>query len=168
LNSNSTKKRSPFKSVWWKFKVGSCVRAPWQHQAPSRDLSHVRPIQTAAAQAVHGKGGVRQGLARMLPALHAAMRCLALSTCLGFFVRCVCVIKLNVLPPAPRRRLQRLPRRWNARPGAAASVAAFSRLHESELPAPACVSLACLCMRADFVRSTNRVINTQSTLRVRS
>ena len=45
----------------------------------------------------------------------------------------------------------------NARPGAAASVAAFSRLHESEFPAPARVSLACLCMRADFVRPANRV-----------
>jgi len=56
----------------------------------------------------------------------------------------------------------------NARPGAAASVAALSRLHDSEFPAPARVSLACLCMRADFVRSTHRVINTQSTLRVRS
>ena len=60
--------------------------------------SHVRPIQTSAAQAVHGKGGVWQGLARMLPALHAVMRCLALSACLVFFVRCVCV----VLPPVPR------------------------------------------------------------------
>jgi len=46
----------------------------------------------------------------------------------------------------------------NARPSAAASVAAFSWLHESEFPAPARVSLACLCMRADFVRPANRVI----------
>jgi len=46
----------------------------------------------------------------------------------------------------------------NARPGAAASVAAFSRLHESEFPAPARVLLACLCMRADFVRPANMVI----------
>ena len=46
----------------------------------------------------------------------------------------------------------------NARPGVAASIAAFSRLHGSEFPAPARVSLACLCMRADFVRRANRVI----------
>ena len=46
----------------------------------------------------------------------------------------------------------------NACPSAVASVAAFSRLHESEFPAPARVSLACLCMRADFVRPVNRVI----------
>jgi len=46
----------------------------------------------------------------------------------------------------------------NARPGAAASVAAFSRLHESEFPAPARVSSASLCMRADFVRPADRVI----------
>jgi len=46
----------------------------------------------------------------------------------------------------------------SARPGATASVAAFSRLHDSEFPAPARVSLACLCMRADFVRPANMVI----------
>jgi len=136
------------------------LHAPWQHRAPSRDRSHVRPIQTAVAQAVHWKGGVGQGLSRMLPALHAAMRCLALSACLVFFVRCVCVIKLSVLPPAPRQRLQRCRDAGNARPGAAA---AFSRLHESEFPAPARVSLACLCMRADFVSlltgwSTHKVL----------
>jgi len=61
-------------------------------------------------------GGVRQGLIRMLPALHAAMRYLALSTCLVFFVQCVCVIELSVLPQAPRQRLQRLPRRWERTP----------------------------------------------------
>jgi len=46
----------------------------------------------------------------------------------------------------------------NARPGAAASVGACSRLGASELTAHARVSLACLCMRADFVRPANRVI----------
>ena len=85
-----------------------CLRmhAPWPSTITG-PLARV-PIQTAAAQAVHGKGGVRQGLARMLPALHAAMLCLALSVCLVFFVRCVCVIELSALPPAPRRCLQRL------------------------------------------------------------
>ena len=46
----------------------------------------------------------------------------------------------------------------NARPGVAASVAAFSRLHGSEFPASARVSLACLYMRTVFVRRANRVI----------
>jgi len=46
----------------------------------------------------------------------------------------------------------------NTRPGTSASVVAFSRLHESEFPAPARVSLAFLCLRADFVRSVNRMI----------
>jgi len=45
----------------------------------------------------------------------------------------------------------------NASPGVNASVAAFSQLHGSESPAPARVSLACLCMRADFVRWANRL-----------
>ena len=57
-----------------------------------------------------GKGVSGRGLlTMMLPTLHAAMRCLVLSACLVFFVRCVCVIELSVLPLAPRRRLQRLP-----------------------------------------------------------
>jgi len=46
----------------------------------------------------------------------------------------------------------------NARPGAAASVGAFSRLRESQFTAPARVSLAFLCMRADFARPANSVI----------
>jgi len=45
-----------------------------------------------------------------------------------------------------------------ARPGAAACVGACSRLHALECPAPARVSLACLCTRADFVRPASRVI----------
>ena len=46
----------------------------------------------------------------------------------------------------------------NARPSAAASVGACSRLRASELTAHARVSLACLCMCADFDRPPNRVI----------
>ena len=65
----------------------------------------MRPIQTAGAQAVHGKGGIRRGLTRMLLALHAATRCLALSACLVFLVQRAGVIKLSVSPPAPRKHL---------------------------------------------------------------
>jgi len=91
-----------------------CVRLgnTKHHHGTARTCVPSRPLQ----RRVHRKGGVRQGLARMLPALHAAMRCLALSACLVFFVRCVCVIKLSVLSPAPQRRLQRLPRRWERTP----------------------------------------------------
>jgi len=46
----------------------------------------------------------------------------------------------------------------NARPSASVSDGVFSQLHESEFTAPARVSLACLCMRADFARPANRVI----------
>jgi len=91
----------------------------------------------------------------MLLTLHAATRFLALSACLVFFVQCVCVIEFSVLPPAP---LRHLPRRGNARPGAAASFGACSRLRASEFTAPARVSLACLYMHADFVRPANRVM----------
>jgi len=50
----------------------------------------------------------------------------------------------------------------NARPGAAASVGAFSWLRESEFTETAHVSLACLCMRADVARPANRVIEHQT------
>ena len=63
--------------------------------APSRDRLHVRPIQTAGARAVHGKLGVMRGLPRMMLALHAAARCLALSACLVLFVRCVSGITVS-------------------------------------------------------------------------
>jgi len=49
---------------------------------------------------------------------------------------------------------------WNAHSSTAACVGACSQRHtSSECPAPARVSLACLCMRADFDRPANRVIN---------
>ena len=99
----------------------------------------MRPIQTVAAQAVHGKGGVRQELARMLPALHAAMRCLALSACLVFLIWCVCVIEPSVLSPAPRRRLQRLPQRWECTPRC--------RCIRCSIQPAASVRVSCACAR---------------------
>ena len=77
----------------------------------------------------------------------------------------VCVIKLTVLPPAPRQRLQRLPRRWERTPRCRCSIQ----------PA-AWVRVSCGCARfvgmfvyaCRFCQATNRVINTQITLRVRS
>ena len=41
---------------------------------------------------MHGKWGVMRGLPRMMFALHAAARCLALSACFVLFVQCVSVI----------------------------------------------------------------------------
>jgi len=118
----------------------------------------VHPIQIIAARAVYGKGSVRQGLACILLALHTATQCLALSACLVCFVWCVCVIELSVLPQETLWFCNTCRYAGNARPGAAESVEAFSRLRASEFTAPARVLLACLCMRADFVRPAYRVI----------
>ena len=113
----------------------------------SRDCLHVHPIHTAGARAVHGKWGVRRRLARMMLALLAATRCLALSACSVLFVWCVCVIAVSVLSTAPLRRLRRLPRRWERTPCAATSVGACNWLRASEFTARARVLLACLCIR---------------------
>jgi len=48
----------------------------------------------------------------MMLALHAATRCLAFSACCVLFVWCVCVLAVSVLPTAPLRRLQHLPRSY--------------------------------------------------------
>ena len=119
-----------------------CMRTGhWQHGAPSRDCLHVRPIHTAGARVVHGKWGVRRGLARMMLALRAALRCLALSVCLVLVVWYVCVITASVLPTAPLRRLQRLPRRWERTP--------WCRCIRWSMQLAACVRIHCACARFD-------------------
>jgi len=80
--------------------------------------------------------------------LLAATRCLALSACFVLFVWCVCVIAVSVLPTAPLRRLQRLPRRWERTPWCrcirwSMKLAACVRVH----CACARFVVACLCMR---------------------
>ena len=123
-----------------------CMRTGNTERHPGTACTCV--IHTAGARVVHGKWGVRRGLARMMLALRAALRCLALSVCLVLVVWYVCVITASVLPTAPLRRLQRLPRRWERTPWCrcirwSMQLAACVRVH----CACARFVVACLCMR---------------------
>jgi len=119
-------------------RTGNTERHPW-------DRLHVRPIHTVGARAVYRTWGVRRGLARMMPALLAATRCLALSACFVLFVWCVCVITVSVLSMTALQNACR--DAGNARPGAAASVGACSWLRASEFTAHVRVLLACFCIQ---------------------
>jgi len=69
----------------------------------------------------------------MMLALHAVMRCLALSACCVLFVWCVCVIAVSVLPT------ERLQRRWERTP--------WSCCIRWSMQLAACVRVDCACAR---------------------
>jgi len=115
-----------------------CMRTGNTERHP-RDRLHVRPIHTVGAAAVYRTWGVRRGLVRMMSALLAATRCLALSACFVLFVWCVCVIIVSVLSTAPLRRLQRLLRRWERTP--------WCRCIRWSMQLAACVRVHCACAR---------------------
>jgi len=77
----------------------------------------------------------------MLLALHAATRGLALCACLVFFVQCVCVLEVSVLPPAPLRRRQRMPLRRDRTPRC--------RYMRWSMQQAACVGVPCTCAHFD-------------------
>jgi len=89
----------------------------------------------------------------------ARVPCPPLSVCV---LHCLCVFVISSCVCCLRRRCgarNACHGAGNARSGAATCIGACRRLHaSSECPAPARVSLACLCMPADFVRPANKMI----------
>jgi len=82
----------------------------------------------------------------------------ALDTVTVFFVQYVCVLEVSVLPPAPLRRQQRMPRRWDRTPRC--------RCMRWSMQPAAYVGVPCVCAlfvgmfahACRFFRPANRVI----------
>jgi len=136
-----------------------CMRLGWQHGAPSRDRLHVRPIQSWSAGCARERGcqervsshAARIARSNAVPRIQR-VPCLLCPVCLCCRAQCV-VSGAAVAPATPAATL-----------GTHAPVPMHPLEHSAGCVSQSLLRLrafrwhVCACMRADFARPANRVI----------